>query len=83
MAGRARPGQEKAAELDAVAHHVVQDAAALQRAVPEPRHVRAAVLFGRARQVRAAGDRCAARPDELAPARHRRREDLVLEIPVQ
>src|SRR5690606_7461237 len=47
LAGRdARRGQQVAAGLHAVAHHVVEDAAALLVALPEPRTVRAAVLLG-------------------------------------
>ncbi len=66
-----------------VAHHVVEHAAALQLAAPEPRHVRPAVLLGRAREIRTSRRRRAARPEQLAPRFDLRREDLVLEIAVR
>ena len=66
-----------------VAHHVVEHAAALQLAAPEPRHVRTAVLLGRAREIRTAGRRRAARPEQRRARLDLRREDLVLEIAVR
>src|SRR3954469_8565990 len=62
-------------------HHVIEHTAALQRALPEPRHMRAAVLLGGACEVRTASQSCAAGPDKLAPASDVRREQLVLEVP--
>src|SRR3954466_15547377 len=63
-----------------MAHHVVEHAATLQLALPEPRHVRSAVLLGRAGQIWASRRRGAARPEQHATALHVWREDLVLEI---
>ena len=65
-----------------VTHHVVEHAAALQLAAPEPRHVRTAVLLRGAREIRPARRRRAARPEQLAPRFDLRREDLILEIAV-
>src|SRR3989442_2930884 len=47
-----------------VTHHVVEDPAALELALPEPGHVGSAVLLRGPGEVRAAGERGAARPDE-------------------
>ena len=66
-----------------VAHHVVQHAAALQLAAPEPGHVRPAVLLRRAGEIRTAGRRRAARPEQLATRFDLRREHLILEIAVR
>lgn len=44
--------EQKAGNLDAVAHHIGEDAAALLLALPEPGLVRAAVLLRGAGQVR-------------------------------
>src|SRR4051812_47980957 len=63
-----------------VAHHVVQHSSALEIAAPEPRHVRAAVLFAGAREVRPAGRRSATRPEQRVPRFDLRSEDLVLEV---
>src|SRR5690348_3086051 len=63
-----------------VAHHVVENAAALKIAAPEPRHVRTAVLLSRASEVGPASRRGAARPEQRAASFDLRREDLVLEI---
>ena len=66
-----------------VAHHVVEHAAALQLALPEPGHVRPAVLLGRARQVGPAGGRARRAPRcSSRPALDLRREDLVLQVAV-
>src|SRR5579864_4327586 len=64
-----------------VTHHVVENTAALQRTVPEPGRMRAAVFLCRPREVRPACSRRAARPDELLPSLDVRREELILEIP--
>src|SRR5258708_14440161 len=66
-----------------VAHHVVEHAAALQLALPEPRRVRSAVLLGGAREVGAAGELRAARPQQIATGLDLGRKNLVLEIPVR
>src|SRR6185437_3174341 len=66
-----------------MAHHVVQHTAALQLAAPEPWHVRAAVLFGCAREIGTSGRRRAARPEKCASRLHLRRKDLILEIAVR
>ena len=72
--------QEKADEQGGVAHHVVEHAAALQLALPEPWRMWAAVLLGRAREV-GSPRRCrAARPEQGAPRLHVRREQLILQI---
>jgi hypothetical protein len=68
--------------LDRVAHHVVENAAALQPALPEPGHVRPAVLLGGTGQVGAAGRGGAAGPDEHAAMLHLRAEELVFEVAV-
>ena len=65
---------------DRVTHHVVQHAAALQVTAPEPRLVRAAVLLGRARQIRAAREGNTSRPNNVAASRNGWREKLVLQI---
>src|SRR3954468_5531071 len=62
-------------------HHVVQHAAALQGALPEPRHVWTAVLLRGAGEIRTAGQRGATRPYQLAAAGDVWREELVLQIP--
>jgi len=64
-----------------MAHHIVEHAAALQRAAPEPRHVRTAVLFGGAGKIRPAGCRSAARPQQCMAGLYLRCKDLVLEVP--
>jgi len=64
-----------------MAHHVVENATALERALPEPRHVRSAVLFSGAGEIRPAGERSASRPDQLFAACDLRREELILEVP--
>ncbi len=63
-------------------HHVVEDSAALQLALPEPGHVGSAVLLRGPGQIGAAGECGAARPDDGAALRHGGRERLVLEIAV-
>src|SRR2546422_3236255 len=50
-------GEQVAHDERRVAHHVVQDAAALEVAAPEPGLVGARVLLRGAREVGAAGDR--------------------------
>src|SRR5690606_35484546 len=67
----------------AVAHHVVQHAAALHPSNPEPGRVGAAVLLGGAGQVRTAGDGGTAAPDDVVPAREPRLEELILQVSVQ
>ena len=52
----ARLGQQVPHHERRVAHHVVEHAATLQPAAPEPRRVRPAVLLGGAREVRPAGE---------------------------
>src|SRR5258708_26198204 len=61
-------------------HHVVEYTAALLRALPEPRHVRTAMLFGSAREIRPPGERGASRPDQLLAARDIRSKELILHI---
>src|SRR4051812_4839699 len=61
-------------------HHVVEHTTTLQSALPEPWHVRSAVLLGSASEIGASGEGCAARPDQLASTRDVGREKLVLEI---
>ena len=82
-ARRSGRGQQVAADLEAVAHHVVEHAAALQVALPEPGHVRAAVLLGRAREVGAPGAAAPRAQTISRAALEARREELVLEIAVQ
>src|SRR2546427_9943398 len=65
-----------------VAHHVIQDAAALQVAAPEPRLVRTTMFLGGPRQVRPAGEGNTSSPDDLASRRNRWREELIFEISV-
>src|SRR5204862_498346 len=65
-----------------VAHHVVEDAPALELPLPEPGHVGSAVLLRRPGEIGAARERGAARPDDGAALRHGRRERLVFEIAV-
>ena len=60
--GCARLGEQVAHDQRRVAHHVVEHAAALQLAAPEPRRVRAAVLLGRAGEVGPAGGRARRAP---------------------
>src|SRR5947207_4945238 len=67
-------------DLYRMTHHVVENSPALKRSLPEPRHVRPAVLLGGARQVGSSSERGAASPDQFAPARNVRREKLILEI---
>ena len=67
-------------DFDGMAHHVVENSAALKRALPEPGHVRAAVLFRRAREVRSPGKCGASCPDELFSASDLGCEELILEI---
>src|SRR5262250_3058605 len=63
-----------------VAHHVVEDAAALEVPAPEPGPVRSAVLLGRAREIGPAGRGRPAGPQEVFPRLDLRSEDLVLEV---
>ena len=49
-------------------------------ALPEPGHVRAGMLLGRACEIGPAGERHGAAPDDLLAALDRRREHLVLQI---
>ena len=76
----ARLGEQMLHHERRVAHHVVEHAAALQVALPEPRHVRPAVLLGGAGEVGAPGDLGAARPEQGAARGDVRCEQLVLEI---
>src|SRR5262245_33063380 len=66
-----------------MAHHVVEHAAALQLALPEPGRVRTAVLLGGAREVGAPSELRAARPQEIASGFDLRRKQLILEIAVR
>src|SRR6185437_3098771 len=80
---RGAPGLlQKAADLDAMTGHVGKDAAALPLRLPEPRHVRPAMLLGGARQIRAAADRDGAAPHDVLAALDCARKHLVLEIAV-
>src|SRR5688572_12164795 len=63
-----------------VAHHVVEDAAALQAALPEPRAVRPTVLLGGTGEVGPPGVRRAPGPDERLARLDLWREELVLEV---
>src|SRR5512138_1699696 len=63
-----------------MAHHVVENAAALQCALPEPRHMWPAVFFSRAREIGATGKRSSPRPDQILAARNVWCEELILEI---
>src|SRR5947207_11709902 len=67
-------------DLDRMTHHVVETSPALKRPLPEPRHVRPAVLLGGARQIGSSSERSAASPNQFAPARDVWREKLILEI---
>ena len=75
-------GEQVAHHQRRVAHHVVQDAAALEVTAPEPRHVGTAVLLGGAGEIRPAGQRGAAGPDDGASPFDLRGEHLVLQIAV-
>src|SRR2546427_6049696 len=77
---RAWLGEKVSHHFHRVTHHVVEDAAALKRTLPEPRHVWTAVLLGGAREVRPTRERRAARPNELATARDVRSKELILEV---
>src|SRR5262252_5566470 len=66
-----------------MAHHVIKNTATLQLALPKPWRMRAAVLFGRARQVRTTRKRRSSVPDDLFSALDARRKNLIFEIPVQ
>src|SRR5512133_784304 len=61
-------------------HHVIQYASALKLTLPEPRHVRTAVLLCGAREIRPPCERRTACPDELLPTSDVGSEKLVLEI---
>ncbi len=63
-----------------MAHHVVQDAATLQFPLPEPGHVRSAVLLSCAGQVGPPGEPGASRPEQVAAVLHLGRKQLILEI---
>src|SRR5204863_9132777 len=76
----ARLREQVANDERGVAHHVVQHAAALELAAPEPRHMRPAVFLGGAREIRPSSCRGATRPCERASRFHVRREQLVLEV---
>src|ERR1700682_5430548 len=76
------PGQKKPGDFHAVTGHVGEHAATLLAALPEPGHVRAAMLLGRAGEIGPASAGHGAAPDDLLAPLHGRREDLVLEIAV-
>ena len=65
-----------------VAHHVIEHTSTLERALPEPRRVRAAVLLCGAGKVRTPCRRSAARPEQRAASLHLRREHLVFQVAV-
>src|ERR1051326_6409658 len=67
-------------EHDRMTHYVVQHAATLQVATPEPRLVRTAVFFGGTRQIRPSGDGNTSRPDDFAAGYDRGSEQLILQI---
>src|SRR6266516_1611467 len=69
-------------QQDRMAHHIVQHAAALQIAAPEPLLVGAAVLFGGSRKIGTSRQRSTSIPDDLATDINRRREELIFEIPM-
>ncbi len=76
--------EQKPRHLHRVAHHVVQHTAALELPVPEPRHVRPAVLLRRARQVGSARSSAAPRLQTISlPRTTPGREELVLEVAVE
>src|SRR5687767_9950813 len=66
--------------LDRMTHHVVQHTTTLKRAQPEPRHMRPAVFFSCASEIRSAGQRRAACPDKLLTPCHLGCKKLVLQI---
>src|SRR6266571_5627482 len=66
-----------------VAHHVVQHAAALQRALPEPGLVRTTMFLGGAREVGTARERYASLPNDLAAGCDGRRKNLILEVSME
>src|SRR5262249_3154730 len=76
-------GEQEAGGFDAVAHHIVEDTAALAASLPEPGAVRPAMLLSGARQIGAAGERRAAPPDDFLPSLHGRCEDLILQVSMQ
>src|SRR6202034_3649151 len=80
---RAGLAQQKSSDFDAVTGHVGQNPAALALRLPEPRHVRAAVLLGGARQIGPAANRHRAPPDDVFAALHGAREYLIFQIAVQ
>ena len=55
----------------------------MSAALPEPRHVRAAMLLGGARQIGPTADRHGAAPHDVLAALHRAGEHLIFQIAVQ
>src|SRR5438105_13231783 len=67
-AGLAGFGQQKSRRFDAVTHHVQQRTPALLAALPEPRLVRSAVLFGGACKIGPPRGGDGAPPDDVLAA---------------
>src|SRR5580704_15173160 len=65
-----------------VAHHIIKDTAALERALPEPGHVWASVFLGGSGEIRAARLARSARPDRRTAMLHLRGVDLILQVRV-
>ena len=81
-AWRTRLAEQKTPDLDAVTGHVGKDAAPLPLRLPEPRHVRPAMLLGGARQIGTPTDRDGAAPHDVLAALDGAREHLVLQVAV-
>ena len=79
----ARFGEQVPHDERRMTHHVIEHAAALQLALPEPWAMGSAMLFGGARKIRTAGERCRTCPDNMFSACNIRREHLIFEISVQ
>ena len=61
-------------------HHIVEHSAPLKFPFPEPRLVRAAVLFCGSSQIGTAGNRCSSCPDDLFSPDPGRSKDLVFAV---
>ena len=68
------------ATFDTVAHHVIEYAAALFVALPEPGCVGAGMFLGCAREIRSSGIGRRAPPDDFLAAQDWRTEDLIFQI---
>src|SRR5580704_10681648 len=65
-----------------MAHHIVEDTAALEGALPEPWHVWASVFLGGSGEIGAAGLARSARPDRRTAVLDLRGVNLILEVGV-